>query len=162
MHVCIMLVVEINSSKYVHCQFILKNHISFGYGSLHIRQLNAGSYSGKRIEHTHRSITWCNSTGEDLTRKSNGWILACKVGLNPRTKFFVVNGSHEYPGPAMNYFLKQFQIRLPMVLKWSICCHLHHLPHYSAYPTCCHLRLHPQRSASSTCSHLHRHPHYSA
>jgi hypothetical protein len=52
-----MLVVEINSSKYIHCQFILKNHTSFGYGSLHIRQLNAGSHPEKRKEHTHRSIT---------------------------------------------------------------------------------------------------------
>jgi hypothetical protein len=36
MHIYIMLIVEINSSNYVHCEFILKNHISFGYGALHI------------------------------------------------------------------------------------------------------------------------------
>ncbi len=37
MHISIVLIVEINSSNYVHRQFILKNHTSFGYGSLHIR-----------------------------------------------------------------------------------------------------------------------------
>jgi hypothetical protein len=55
MHIPIMLIVEINSSNYLHRQFILKNHTSFGYGSSYL-VVRSMFISWEKIR-AYRSIT---------------------------------------------------------------------------------------------------------